>query len=86
MLLLDTDAISIVQRGSEPQTTPPRLLNPLTKEAFVLLRVDEYKQLTTAMYDDSRWTRDELAAVAWETAERAGWDAEADDLHAFAMM
>jgi hypothetical protein len=55
------------------------MLNPLTKEAFVLLRVDEYKQLTTAVYDDSPWTRDDLVAAAWETAERAGRDAEADD-------
>ena len=56
----------------EPHASLPQLLNPLTKEtkeAFVLLRVAEYKQLTTAMYDDSPWTRDELAAVAWETAD-----------------
>jgi hypothetical protein len=44
-----------------------------------LLPIDEYKQLTTAMYDDSPWTREELAAVAAATAERAGWDTVADD-------
>lgn len=69
-----------VRALSEPNSSPPLLLNPLTKEMFVLLRVDQYKQLTTAMYDDSPWTREELQAVAWETSEKAGWDAETDDV------
>lgn len=29
-----------------PEATPPRLVNPRTKETFVLLRVDEYQRLT----------------------------------------
>jgi hypothetical protein len=68
-----------VRELSKPHSSPPQLLNPRTKEAFVLLRIDEYKQLTTAQYDDSPWTRDELQAVAAATAERAGWETEADD-------
>jgi len=68
-----------VKALSESHSNPPQLLNPLTKEAFVLLHVDEYKQLTSAIYDDTPWTREELAAVAWKTGERAGWDAEVDD-------
>jgi len=68
-----------VKALSEQQPNPPQLLNPRTKEAFVLLSVDEYKQLTTAIYDDTPWTREELAAVAWEAGEKAGWDAETDD-------
>jgi hypothetical protein len=64
---------------SEPHSIPPQFLNPLTNEAFVLLRVDEYKRLAAAIYDNSPWTRDELAAAAWDTGERSGWDAEADD-------
>jgi hypothetical protein len=68
-----------VQELSKPQSSPPQLLNPRTNEAFVLLRIDEYKQLTTTQYDDSPWTRDELQAVAAATADRAGWDAAADD-------
>jgi hypothetical protein len=54
--------------------TPPRLVNPRTREAFVLLRVEEYERLKADSYDDSPWTRDELQAAAWETARRAGWD------------
>ena len=56
------------------QAVPPRLVNPLTKEAFVLLRIDEYERLREHEYDDSPWTRDELESLAWETAERSGWD------------
>ena len=68
-----------VQELSEPHSSPPQLLNPRTNEAFVLLPVDEYKQLTAVQYDDSPWTRDELQAVAAATADRAGWDTEAGD-------
>jgi hypothetical protein len=52
-----------------PGVTPPRLVNPRTREAFVLLRVDEYERLKDDAYDDSPWTRDELEAAVWETAQ-----------------
>jgi hypothetical protein len=68
-----------VQELSKPHSTPAQVLNPRTNEAFVLLRFDEYKQLTAVQYDDSPWTRDELQAVAAATADRAGWQTEADD-------
>ena len=68
-----------VRALSEPHSNPPQLLNPRTKEAFVLLRVDEFKQLTADLYDDSPWSREELQAVARETAEKVGWDSETDD-------
>ncbi|HZU37886.1 MAG TPA: hypothetical protein VFA18_18335 [Gemmataceae bacterium] len=58
--------------------TPPRIVNPRTKETFVLLRVDEYERLKEDEYDDSPWTRKELQALAWEIAERADWE-EYDD-------
>jgi hypothetical protein len=61
---------------SKPHSTPPQLLNPRTNEAFVLLRIDEYKQLTE--YDDTPWTREELQAMAAATADRAGWETKAD--------
>ena len=62
--------------------TPPRLVNPRTKETFVLLRTDEYARLREAGYDDSPWTREDLHALAWEAGKRAGWEAmdEYDDL------
>jgi hypothetical protein len=65
-----------------PEATPPRLVNPRTKETFVLLRVDEYERLKQDEYDDSPWTREELQALAWEAGKQAGWEDmdEYDDL------
>jgi hypothetical protein len=63
-----------VQALENREVAPPRLVNPRTKEAYVLLRVEEYERLKEQEYDDSPWTREELEALAWETAERAGWE------------
>ena len=60
------------------EAEPPRVVNPRTKETFVLLRADEYERLKEDEYDDSLWTREELQALAWEVADRTGWD-EYDD-------
>ena len=56
----------------------PRVVNPETRETFVLLRVEEYERLKEA-YDDSSWTREELQAMAWDVAERSEWE-EYDDV------
>src|SRR6266481_3069176 len=66
------------QALEKPDAVPPRVVNPRTKETFVLLRVDEYERLKEDEYDDSPWTREELQALAWEAAERTGWE-EYDD-------
>jgi PHD/YefM family antitoxin component YafN of YafNO toxin-antitoxin module len=60
------------------ETTPLRLVNPRTKETYVLLRADEYERLKEDEYDDSPWTREELQALAWETGEKTDWE-EYDD-------
>jgi len=57
-----------------PGATPPRVVNPQTKETFVLLRVDEYERLKACGYDDSPWTREELHALAWEAGKQLGWE------------
>jgi hypothetical protein len=59
-------------------STPPRVVNPRTKETFVLLRVDEYVSLREE-YDASPWTREELQALAWERIKHEDWD-EYDNL------
>ena len=64
-----------------PKAAPPQLVNPRTKETFVLLRVDEYERLKDEEYDDSPWTREELQALAWERVKHDDWD-EYDDLPA----
>jgi hypothetical protein len=61
------------------EATPPRVVNPRTKETFVLLRVDEYERLKADEYDDSPWTREELQALAWEAGERTGWSEMDED-------
>jgi hypothetical protein len=63
---------------ANPDTTPPRAVNPRTRETYVLLRIDEYERLAEG-YDDSPWTREELEALAWEAGERTGWDEIDDD-------
>jgi hypothetical protein len=62
-----------VQALEHPDSTPPRVVNPLTKEAYVLLRVDEYERLRQE-YDDSPWTREELQALAWERVKNEDWE------------
>jgi hypothetical protein len=52
-----------------PEAIPPRIVNPLTKETFVLLPVDEYERLKDSEYDDSPWTREELDALRWEACQ-----------------
>ena len=67
-----------LQALGKSEETPPRVLNPQTKETFVLLRIEEYERLREEEYDDSPWTREELEALAWEAGERTGWE-EYDD-------
>jgi hypothetical protein len=68
-----------MQAFETPDVTPPRIMNPRTKETFVLLRVDEYERLKEDEYDDSPWTREELQALAWERGKHEDWD-EYDEL------
>jgi hypothetical protein len=63
-----------VQALERSESIPPRVVNPRTKETFVLIPVDKYERLNEDDYDDSPWTRDELQALAWEAGERSGWD------------
>ena len=67
------------QALEHPEIFPPRVVNPRTKEMFVLLRVEEYERLKEEEYDDSPWTREELQALAWERVKHEDWD-EYDDL------
>ncbi len=67
-----------MQALEHPEDSPPRLVNPRTRETFVLLRVEEYERLKEE-YDDSPWTREELQALAWERLKHEDRD-EYDDL------
>jgi len=63
-----------VQALETLKAIPPHIVNPWTKETFVLLRVDEYKRLKQDEYDDSPWTAEERHALAWEAGKHAGWE------------
>ena len=63
-----------VEALQNAEATPPRMVNPRTKETFVLLRVEDYQRLKEDEYDDSPWTREELQALAWEAGKQMGWD------------
>ncbi len=67
-----------MQALENPEDTPPRIVDPRSKETFVLLRVDEYERLSEE-YDDSPWTREELQALAGERVKHEDWDGY-DDL------
>ncbi len=67
-----------MQALEHPEDSPPRPVNPRTRETFVLLRVEEYERLKEE-YDDSPWTREELQALAWERLKHEDRD-EYDDL------
>jgi hypothetical protein len=63
-----------VRALENPDAVPPRVVNPRTKETFVLLPVEEYERLKEGEYDDSPWTKEELQALAWEAGKHAGWE------------
>lgn len=52
---------------------PMTVVNPRTKETFVLLRIEDYERLMEE-YDDSPWFREALQALAWERIKHEDWD------------
>ena len=71
MIELTEQQIQALENSDSPS---PRLVNPRTRETFVLLRLDEYERLKADEYDDSPWTREELHTLAWEAGKGAGWE------------
>ena len=71
-----------VQALANAEAAPPRVVNPRTRETFVLLPLKEYERLKEEEYDDSPWTSEERHALAWEAGKHAGWEDmdEYDDL------
>lgn len=63
-----------IQALEKLESNPPHLVNPRTKETFVLLRVEDYERLKGEEYDDSPWTSEELQTLAWEAGKDIGWE------------
>jgi hypothetical protein len=68
-----------VQALGHPEASPPRVMNPQTKELFVLVPLEQYELLIEeGRYDDSPWTdeeRDLLREEACEILDSFGKDA-----------
>ena len=62
----------LLQALENPADRPLRLVDPRTKETYVLLCADEYERLKEEDYDDSPWTREEREALAWQTGKGIG--------------
>jgi alpha-D-ribose 1-methylphosphonate 5-phosphate C-P lyase len=71
-----------IQSLEHPGMSPPQIVNPRTKQTFVLLPLDEYERMKNDEYDDSLWTSEERHALAWRAGAHAGWEEmdEYDDL------
>jgi hypothetical protein len=59
--------------------TPPVVVDPTTKTAYVLLRKDIYEQLTSEPYDDSPWTDEEMDLLAAEVDRMLDDDMAVED-------
>ncbi len=53
---------------------PIRLVDPVTRQALVLLRAEEYDRLRKGEYDDGPWTDEEMDLLAAEDADSLGWE------------
>jgi len=53
---------------------PLRLIDPATKEAFVLVPEKQFQQLNQPSYDASPWTEEEMDFLAAADAEALGWE------------
>jgi hypothetical protein len=57
-----------LQRRSlqEPNGQPARVVDPVTRQEYVLLKLEEYQRLVEGAYDDSPWTDEEMDLLAAE--------------------
>jgi len=50
----------------KPNGEPTRVVDPTTKQEYVLLRLEDYHELLQGAYDDSPWTDKEMDLLAAE--------------------
>jgi hypothetical protein len=59
--------IELTPQQRHPITEPePVVINPETKEAYVLVRTEENERLKELLYDDSPWTEEGMDLLAAE--------------------
>jgi hypothetical protein len=62
------------QAVSSSPDEPLRLVDPATRQAFVLLRAEEYERLSREAWDSGPWSDEEMHLLAEEDADALGWD------------
>ena len=58
----------------ESPSVPVRLIDPSTKETFVLVRAEVFDHLVEDDVDYGPWTDEEMALLAAENANLLGWE------------
>ncbi len=52
----------------------PIVINPRTKNSYVLVRKDVFDRIKGLLYDDGEWAAEEQLRLLAESGKRAGWD------------
>jgi hypothetical protein len=74
IVLSDEQHKAVMSHPGQPlRLIDPATRDPATRQAFVLLRADDYERLHEGAYDASPWTDDEMDLLAAEDADRLGW-------------
>jgi hypothetical protein len=68
---------AVMQHPGEPVS----LVDPATREMFVLVRSKIYQRLTRLVFDDSEFSVSEAYPLLDEMAAKAGWDDAAMDVY-----
>jgi hypothetical protein len=59
-----------IQALGKPEETPPRVMNPQTRETFVLVPLADYQRIIDGEeYDASPWTDEERDLLRWKACE-----------------
>jgi hypothetical protein len=69
------------QAITEHPGKPVPLVDPVTRETFVLVRSEAYKRLARLVYEDGELSIAEAYPLLDEMAAKAGWDDAAMDVY-----
>jgi hypothetical protein len=69
------------QRQAIAGTESPVVLDPESKQSYVLVRKEVFDRIKGLIRDDSDWTADEQMRLLAESGKRAGWDAPEMDVY-----
>jgi len=69
------------QAVKEHPDKPVPLVDPETRQTFILLRTEVYERLKRLLYDDSEFLIQDAYPLLDEMAAKAGWDDPAMDIY-----